>query len=446
MSQRHHSSRAYNAEILTRKLVVYAADKPEFCKGVPESFKGSYSDLGSAGLSLLEDNLPMPVALLKTAAISANRDWMHRFLDLSGLKIAPHGKTVMSPEIFQMQMEDGAWGITAATAQQVAFLAGVGIRRVILANQLVGTENIRLILDIQEAHPDLVFHCLIDSQEGVDALAEAAKARGNATINVLLEMGAWSGRTGIRTVNQALSLARHVRDQGPWLVLSGIECYEGIAPGTSHLEREEAVSDMMASMCDLTSRCDAENLFSSDEILLTAGGSEYFDIVGEALSALKTRRPANVVIRSGCYIAHDSIAYERAYHRLVERSKTAREVGHPLQAALEIWAAIQSRPESGLAFATLGKRDISYDWDLPTPLKWLRPGVMSAPAPLPAGHRVTKLNDQHAYLDIPPDSPLSVGDLVGFGISHVCTTFDKWRCLLLVDDNYRVTGAVRTFF
>ncbi|NWD25681.1 amino acid deaminase [Pseudomonas yamanorum] len=446
MQQRLRTSHAYNAKIMARKLTAYAAEKPEVCKGVPASFKGSYSDIGLAGLSLIEDNLPMPVALLKTAAIRSNRDWMHRFLDLSGLKIAPHGKTVMSPEIFQMQMEDGAWGMTAATAQQVAFFAELGIRRVILANQLVGTENIRLILDIGQAYPDFVFHCLIDSREGADALAAAAKARGNATINVLLEMGTWGGRTGIRSVDQALELARHVSDQGPWLTLSGIECYEGIVPGTSLLEREQSVADMMRSMCDLTLRCDIEDLFSAEEILLTAGGSEFFDMVGEALSALKTRRPATVVIRSGCYIAHDSIAYERAYHRLVERSKTAREVGHPLQAALEIWAAVQSRPESGLAFATLGKRDISYDWDLPTPLKWLRPGVMSTPAPLPAGHRVTKLNDQHAYLDIPPDSPLRVGDLVGFGISHVCTTFDKWRCLLLVDDNYRVTGAVRTFF
>jgi D-serine dehydratase len=39
-----------------------------------------------------------------------------------------------------------------------------------------------------------------------------------------------------------------------------------------------------------------------------------------------------------------------------------------------------------------------------------------------------------------------VGDLVGCGISHPCTTFDKWRALFTVDDDYRVTGAIRTFF
>ena len=56
------------------------------------------------------------------------------------------------------------------------------------------------------------------------------------------------------------------------------------------------------------------------------------------------------------------------------------------------------------------------------------------------------MNDQHAYLRIPEDADLEVGDLVGSGISHPCTTFDKWRLLLTVDDGYRITGAIRTFF
>ncbi|EUC20807.1 D-serine dehydratase-like domain containing protein [Burkholderia sp. BT03] len=447
MSQRPDNTRAFAANVMNERIAAYGAEKPgDCCKGVPPSFKGNFSDIGSAGLSLAEENLPMPVALLRKEAMRSNREWMRRFLDLSGLSIAPHGKTVMSPEIFQMQMQDGAWGMTAATAQQLAFFAHLGIRRVILANQLVGAENIRLALDVAEAHPDFVFHCLIDGKENADALAAAVKARCAPSLNVLLEIGAAGGRTGTRSVEQAMELACHVASLKPWLALSGIECYEGIVPGDSQDDRERAVVELMRGMRDIASRCDAENLFSTDEILLTAGGSEFFDMVGEALSTLNITRPQKVVIRSGCYIAHDSIAYERAYHRLVARSDTAREVGHPLQAALEIWAAVQSRPESGLAFATLGKRDISYDWDLPVPLKWLRPGVMAEPVPLPAGHRVTKLNDQHAYLDIPADSPLRMGDLIGFGISHVCTTFDKWRCLLLVDDSYHVTGAVRTFF
>ena len=62
------------------------------------------------------------------------------------------------------------------------------------------------------------------------------------------------------------------------------------------------------------------------------------------------------------------------------------------------------------------------------------------------GARVTGLNDQHAYLELPAASPLKVGDLVGFGISHPCTTFDKWQLIYVVDDDYRIVDAIRTFF
>jgi len=47
---------------------------------------------------------------------------------------------------------------------------------------------------------------------------------------------------------------------------------------------------------------------------------------------------------------------------------------------------------------------------------------------------------------LPADGDARVGDLVGCGISHPCTTFDKWRWMPVVDDRYVVTGAIRTFF
>jgi D-serine dehydratase len=67
---------------------------------------------------------------------------------------------------------------------------------------------------------------------------------------------------------------------------------------------------------------------------------------------------------------------------------------------------------------------------------------------VPASWKIANMNDQHAYLRFPVDGDAApqVGDLVGCGISHPCTTFDKWRALFTVDDDYRVTGAIRTFF
>ncbi|QRM33145.1 amino acid aldolase [Microvirga sp. VF16] len=442
------SSQPYDSSVMAHTLEQLGQESPGIlCKGIPASFAGKFADVGQAGFFLGDRRLPLPVALLRETAMMRNRTWMAEYLKSAGVDLAPHGKTSLAPELFRMQMEDGVWGLTAATAQQLALFAAIGIRRVILANQLVGDGNIAIALDCAATHPDLNFYTLVDSHENVTALISAWVHRSDiAPLKLLIEVGVTGGRTGVRDVKRALDLARHI-SQADGVLLAGIEGYEGIVPGADQAAREAAVSAMMQSILELAQVSDSEGLWGCDEILLTAGGTEFFDLCSRGLMGFAGSRPHRVVIRSGCYITHDSIAYDRAFRRICERSPEAAAlaVSRP-EAALEVWAAVQSMPEPGLAFATLGKRDISHDWDMPLPLRWLRPGQMLVPQPLPPGHRVLRLNDQHAYLEVPVGSPLAVGDMVGFGVSHVCTTFDKWRCLLTVDDNYRVTGAIRTFF
>jgi D-serine dehydratase len=109
---------------------------------------------------------------------------------------------------------------------------------------------------------------------------------------------------------------------------------------------------------------------------------------------------------------------------------------------------VQSLPEPGLAILTAGKRDLSHDLGLPTPqAAWPRAGREGRPAP--EGWAITGLNDQHAYLRLDgagQAAPLEVGDRVVLGISHPCTTFDKWRWMPVVDDDYAVVDAIVTWF
>ncbi|WP_051614413.1 alanine racemase [Phyllobacterium sp. UNC302MFCol5.2] len=423
-------------------------EKPDaLCKGLPNSFNGSYADIGSQGFALGDAHLPMPCAFLRQDIVAQNRRWMSQYLSLTGVKLAPHGKTTLSPEVYLMQVEDGVWGLTAANAQQLAFFAHIGIERVILANQLIGTGNIAITLDCAEQHPTLDFYVLVDSHAGIAQLVAALKERADPRpIKLLIEIGVEKGRTGVRDLTEALALAKAIHDE-PLVILAGVEGYEGIAPGQDHASRESAVVAMIDRLVEFAELCDAECLFDDNQILLTAGGTEFFDLCSRRLSSFAGSRQSQVVIRPGCYITSDSIAYTRAFQRICERSPDAAAVNQaPPKGALEVWAAVQSRPEATLAFATLGKRDVSHDWDLPVPLSWFRPGKMTSVEPIPQGHRVTRLNDQHAYLEIPRDSPLMVGDLVGFGISHACTTFDKWRQIYFVDEKHRVTGTLRTYF
>lgn len=180
-------------------------------------------------------------------------------------------------------------------------------------------------------------------------------------------------------------------------------------------------------------------LFADGPVLLSAGGSAFLDLCAAKLPAEVGGRPVERIIRPGCYVTHDHGLYAR-----LTRPQGEALPGLPdLAAALEVWAAVLSVPEPGLAIIGAGKRDLSFDVEPPIPLWRHRPGD-EAPQPLRAT-QVVSLWDQHLSLAVAPGT-LCVGDLVGLGISHPCATFDRWRALLTVDEGYRVTGAVTTLF
>ena len=419
-------------------------------KGIPGGVDGfALSEIGSKGWNLLREDLPLPVAVLRRSALAHNGRWMREFLALSGAVIAPHGKTTMSPQLFQQQIADGAWAMTVATAQQLRICRETGIARIVMANQLVGRQAIGYVLDEIRRDPAFDFYCLVDSVANVEQLAAAArKAAPGRPLQVLLEGGMAGGRTGCRDLAAALAVARAVKAAGPHLALRGVEGFEGLIHSDSPKDDAAAVARFLDFLGEIAVACEKDGLFAADKLILSAGGSAFYDIVVERFRRAGVTRDFLLVIRSGCYLTHDSKMYREAFEHIRERRPDIETLGGGLEPAFEVWAYVQSRPESRKAILTMGKRDVSYDVDLPMPLKWYRPGERGADAVrvVPAGHVVTALNDQHCHMSVPEDSPLAIGDMVGFGISHPCTTFDKWQVVPLVDDDYTVLSAIKTFF
>jgi D-serine dehydratase len=400
------------------------------------------SDIGRQGWNVMQGHLPFPVAVLKATALAHNLEWMADFTRATGVLLAPHGKTTMAPQLFARQIEAGAWGITFATMQQVSLGVRAGLRRIILANQLIGGEDILQAMHLIDATPDLELHVLVDSIPQLNLIEARALRRSQATpLNALLEMGVAGGRTGCRTVDDAMQLARAIAASRS-VRLSGVECFEGLSlTGDSEADRS-VVERWMHTLQQVARQCDAEGLYGTAEVTLSAGGSAVFDIVARSLPT-QMSRPVRTILRSGCYVTHDSGFYERFLRQVIARSGAVWQQRRGLMPALEVWTHVQSQPEPGLAILAFGKRDASFDIDLPMPFARVRNGART---PLDANWRISKLNDQHAYLQIPVGNDVRVGDLIGCGISHPCTTFDKWHWLPIVDDDYGVTGAIKTFF
>lgn len=421
-------------------------------KGLPAVAEGlPLRELGQLRLSLLAGDLPLPAAVLKASALSHNARWMREFTARAGVSLAPHGKTTMAPQLFQRQFDEGAWAMTAATAAHVRTYRRFGVPRVVLANQLVGKADLELVFRELKADPGFDFYLLVDSIAGLELLRQAVAEHGlTRPLQVLLEVGTPGGRSGVRTAEEGIALGRAIRGAGPAVALRGVEAFEGVYSGADTARVELGALAMIETVAELARVGCSEGWFAPGEVLLTAGGSAFFDMAAKTLAAVAaadTGHTMRVVLRSGCYLSHDSLQYERLQDRMRQRAGALWGDGPGLRNAIEVWAYVQSVPEPGRAICTAGRRDLSYDACLPQPLWWYRQGMHDAPQATPAEWSVTKLNDQHAYVDAASGPlPLRVGDLIAFGIGHPCTTFDKWPLLYTVDDDYRVLGGVRTFF
>jgi D-serine dehydratase len=403
------------------------------CKGLPARAEGlTGPEIGALGLSI--PDMMMPAAMLRESALRHNIGTMQAFADRIGARLAPHGKTSMSPELLAMQVEAGAWAITAATAHHVRVYRRLGIGRIFLANQLVHAADLDWIVDEMVRDPGFDFYCLADSPDGVDRLAAAAKRAALARpIKLLIETGVGGGRTGLRSIDAAVALARRVAAAAPGLDLAGVETFEGVRQAGTDARRE--AGEMIGLAVAAAEAIAGEGLFGEGPVMLSAGGSAFLELCASGLPLEIAGRSAIRVIRPGCYVTHD--------HGIYEELVRGGTNGLPaLRPALEVWGAVQSLPEPGSAIVGVGRRDVSHDAGLPRPIRVHRAGT----GPIGTeGLSTIRLWDQHAALSSPPGR-LKIGDLVGFGISHPCATFDRWRALFTADDRDRITGAVTTIF
>jgi D-serine dehydratase len=390
--------------------------------------------------NVLGGEFMLPVMVLKDSALRHNLEVMSEFCRAHDILLAPHGKTSMSPQLFQMQLEAGAWAVTAATVSQARVWRAFGADRVILANELVEPGSARWVAAEMQKDPNFELLSLVDSTAGVHRLDGALEGAGlGRPLPVLLEIGFAGGRTGCRTAGQARAVVEAVAGSRH-LSLAGVECFEGIIHTESLAATQEAVTGFLSQMRDMIRDVDAAGLLSgTEELIVSAGGSAFFDLVVAELGDLRLTRPVRLVLRSGCYLTHDAVHYSQ-----LSPFGSRLPGTEPLREALEIWGVVLSLPEPGLALLGFGKRDVSYDMELPVP-RLVKSGDQAV-RPLQAQASIFALNDQHAYMRLGAEHGLQVGDLVGCGISHPCTAFDKWRLIPVTDDDYRVLDAVLTYF
>ena len=434
--------RAYDPDVLAQSLRQLAGQPISSAEKGFTALPGTTADeVVKRSLTVRGGELTYPLMVLRESALTSNVATMAAWCRKHGVELAPHGKTTMSPEITARQLEAGAWGITAAHIGQVRAYVDMGVRRVLLANELVDPAGIGWLADALNADAGLTFVGYVDSVEGVALLDRELTARGaSRPLAVMVELGLPGKRTGARSAEVAVAVARAAAATST-VVVVGATGYEGVLGHSRDSDALAAAGAFCAEIRSLGLELSQQGLVRGTELvgvpdglLLSAGGSTYFDVVADQLTG---EEPATVVLRSGGYVTHDDGLYTES------TPLPTGGVPYALEAAIDVWAYVLSRPEPGLALVGAGRRDFPFD------VAW--PVVRSAFAPtgeerVTEGMTVTGLNDQHGFVEIPESSDLRVGDAMCFGVAHPCTAFDKWRLVPVVDDDGAIVEIAHTLF
>jgi D-serine deaminase-like pyridoxal phosphate-dependent protein len=438
----------------------------------PSAAHLSVAELAATRPRLHAAGFTYPLLTLRESALEQNLAAMAAYCAAAGVELAPHGKTAMSPELAARQLSHGAWAITVATIGQLRTYRTFGFGRLLLANQLTDEAGIGWLAAELDADPEFEALCYVDSLEGVarlDRVLSSCRAGLPASrrLPVLVEIGHDGGRTGCRTDEAAMAVAKAAAATST-LTVAGAAGYEGTISAPSQAGTEAAIAAFCRRLRALAGALALAGHAAEGELIVTAGGSAFFDVVTRELTAGGTGQggagqggagqggagqggQVTAVLRSGAYLTHD-----HGFYGTVSPAARGTAGAPALRPALELWAQVLSRPEPGLALLGAGRRDAGFDKGLPVPLRVVphdgqpsdgqhRDGQHSDGEDRLAGE-VTELNDQHAYLRLDPDTVLGPGDLVSLGISHPCTTLDKWRIIPVVDDGDWVIDAVHSFF
>lgn len=393
-------------------------------KGFPiDSYGKTLEQFLATKPNLFTANFQFPIMVLKESAVKNNIAQMMSFCNSVNAELAPHVKTTMSPQLAQMQVAAGATALTVANFWQGSIFLKYGFKNLIIANEVLDPTAIAEIAKInKQKQAEIIFY--VDSILALEIIQKFTPLEGEQ--NLFIEIGAENGRGGVRELSLVEQLAQRIKtDQR--LNLIGVTGFEGAVPDAARGRRGER---KISKFCQkIVAAAELAYPYKSDQpFVISAGGSAYFDIVARELN--KFEKPRRLLLRSGGYITHDHKYYEEIY----PFASTDRS----FQPAIEVWGQVISKPERDFGVLNLGKRDIGNDLHNPIPIKSYDGQVKSFSAV------IEKLNDQHGYLR--GKQEFSLAQLIGLGISHPCTTFDKWGLIPLVNDDYDLIDCMQTFF
>lgn len=339
--------------------------------------------------------VPRTIAEIDTPALVVDLPAMDRniarmaafFKDLPA-KARPHAKTHKTPQIALRQIAAGAIGITCAKLDEAEAMLLAGVPSVLIANQVVGPFKTARAARLSRL-AELILS--VDSEANARELDSAA-AREGQPINAIIEVDVGMGRSGTRTQDETLNLARLIRSLAH-LRFRGLMGYEGHAVMIPERERRAEAARLANSK--LVSHAEHLRANGVPVEIVSAGGTGTYDMAGT--------HPGITEVQMGSWVTMDA-----NYKRLIPEFENA----------LTVLCTVISRPTPDRAILDCGMKAITKDFALPV----VKGG----------GAEAISLSEEHCTLKLAGLNP-AIGERVELIPSHGCTTFNLHNDLFVVN-------------
>lgn len=347
-----------------------------------------------------------PGLALDLEILDRNLDEMAAIAADAGVELFPHAKTHRMAEIGVRQVARGAHGLCVAKLGEAEAFAAAGIKRLFVANPIVGEDKARRALALSRT---------VDLLLATDSVAAAASIGATfATVGqkarVMLAIDSGLGREGI-AVDKAPEIAAAIHAV-PGIELVGIYTHEG----TTYSARDPA---------DLTrqARAAGELMVGVAKAIRARGIALPIVSLGASASARDVAHvPGVTQIRPGIYAFNDvgQIALGNATLATT---------------AVRVIATVVSHPEPGRACIDAGSKSLSTDLVPAAAHRGEYPGMgllVNAP-----GWVIDRMSEEHGWLrwtGAGEPTQLPVGMRLEIVPNHVCMAFAMLRRASVVMD------------
>ncbi len=353
------------------------------------------------------DELDTPVLIVHDEILQRN---LHRMADYAAsrnITLRPHFKTHKSAVIGQMQKDLGASGMTCAKLGEAEALVDAGVYDdIFIAHELVGPLKMARLVALMDRARIRVNVDTIDSARGLNA----AMAAAGKTLDVVIELNTGQDRAGVKPGEEALGLAKAIRDELPNLRVVGVMTHEGQVNATDGME--SMTTTALAAGTDVVACAELLREHGFD-ISVVSVGSTPASFTTTTIDGITEMRP-------GTYVFND-----RAYFRFGIT---------PDDCALRILATVVSRPAPDRAILDAGSKTLALDLSPDAVGHGL---IVEYPDAV-----IARVSEEHGVVILPEGMQgMQVGEKVQIIPNHVCPTVNLQDELFLLREG-KVIGTI----